>query len=114
MKEKIDLTILGGGLKGATLAGVLAQFLEFRVRLVEMHRLGGGASSTNHGRAHRGYWNFPKNSGAMVARNRASFQILKALPDVISSQFPANYCFESSERAWQFLEFCDFHELPSR
>lgn len=112
MLQKLHIAILGGGIRGTSLAALLSATGHFGVSIIEKSHIGAGTSSTNHGRLHLGTWNYRNNTDFVVARNLLSYELLKQLPDATSSTFWSYYCIESGQDISQFVKFCESHLIP--
>ena len=103
------IALLGLGIKGATIAAMLAASDVVKVIGIEPFEAGSGISSTNHGRFHSGTWNFDRNLPQTIIRNRISRQLMDQLSDVWESEVEGLYCIESDSRVFEFCNF--FHSL---
>lgn len=112
--QKLHIAILGGGIRGTSLAALLSATGCFGVSIIERSHIGAGASSTNHGRFHLGTWNYRNNTDITVARNWLSYQLLYQLPNATSSTSWSYYCIESEQDVSQFVDFCEKHYIPFR
>jgi L-2-hydroxyglutarate oxidase LhgO len=61
MGERQHVAILGGGIRGASIAGMLTATGNFDISVIERQAVAAGTTSTNHGRFHSGTWNYTEN-----------------------------------------------------
>lgn len=107
------IIVIGGGIRGASLAAFLTATDLFEIVLIEKDSVGsGGSSCTNHGRFHLGTWNYHTNSSDAVARFRLSSEIIKSFPNVLTTSKQGFYCIEDEADIEGFVHFCQTHNIP--
>lgn len=112
MKKR--LVVLGGGIKGAATSAVASLLEEFQVTLVELNRIGAGATATNNGRLHLGTmgWEKEKDRPDLVRRRLLASELVRDLPNVLISKRDALYCFEEEADAVDFRRFSTDNGIP--
>ena len=105
-KTEFSVAILGGGIRGAAIAALLAQARHCQVRLFEKERIAAGATSTNHGRLHSGTSLWRSEAPETVRRRWAGLQLLHRLSGVVLTRFESLHFIENSEDLATFEQFC--------
>lgn len=108
-----SVTILGGGIRGAAVAALLAQTQLCQVRLLERGRVAAGATSTNHGRLHSGtsLWRHP-DVVDIIQRRRAGCELIRTIPGVIGAEQTSLHLIEDAEDRQRFEQVCTNLSIP--
>ena len=105
-KTKIRVAIIGGGIKGCSLAALLTRDDRFNVKLFEARdKLAGGITSANHGRLHSGssLWKDYRYWGEM-SRRTSGAEALRKLG--FGTTLPPSVHFVSPRLADEFERAC--------
>jgi glycine/D-amino acid oxidase-like deaminating enzyme len=108
------IVVIGGGVKGASLAALLSACGEHDVLLVDRSNIGAGATCTNHGRLHLGTANWRREPLTRMRRRLKGSETWRLFPDALESSEPALYCFDTERDGEQFQAKCEAARIPIR
>lgn len=120
--DKPRVSVLGGGVRGCSIAALLAESGQFAVTLFEKQLIGSGITSLNHGRLHCGatLWHANANetsaekavrTAVIRKRLRGAELIRAALPDCFAQAQPALYLIHP-DLATAFRDACVQCDIP--
>lgn len=115
--------VLGGGIRGCSIAAILAESGHFAVTLLEAAAIGCGATSANHGRLHCGtsLWRGAPGESADEAARRASVVrrrllggvlIRQAMPDRFARALPSVHLVHP-DLGQPFRDACATYGIPA-
>ena len=116
------MCVLGGGVRGCSIAALLAESGYFDVKLLEKHSIGSGTTSVNHGRLHSGASLWRRDPGetseqeerraAIIRRRlRGAALIRQAMPDCFSRAKSGVHLIHP-ELTSAFIEACARYGIP--
>lgn len=119
LSGKMRAVVMGGGIKGAALAGWLSMSGKAEVVLLTRDKLGYGASVTNHGRIHCGTntWRTdlgdPLHEAITLPRAHAA-KYLQTIPGVCEFVDWGLQLIPEASEVERFERFCESLEIPCR
>lgn len=114
MQTAQRIVVIGGGVKGSSLAALLSACGEHDVLLVDRSNIGSGATCTNHGRLHLGTANWRREPLTRMRRRLKGSETWRLLPTALESAEPALYCFDTEQDGDQFRAKCAAAGIPTR
>jgi glycine/D-amino acid oxidase-like deaminating enzyme len=114
METAKRIVVIGGGVKGTSLAALLSACGEHDVLLVDRSNIGSGATCTNHGRLHLGTANWRREPLTRMRRRLKGSETWRLLPTALESAEPALYCFDTEQDGDQFRAKCDAAGIATR
>jgi glycine/D-amino acid oxidase-like deaminating enzyme len=120
--DKPRVSVLGGGVRGCSIAALLAESGQFSVTLFEKHLIGSGITSLNHGRLHCGATLWHANADetseekavrtAVIRKRLRGAELIRAsLPDCFAQVQPALYLIHH-DLATAFKDSCAQYGIP--
>src|SRR5262249_27002539 len=107
MKNAKRVIVIGGGIKGSSLAALLSACGGHEVLLVDRGNIGSGATCTNHRRLHLGTADWRREPVSRMRRRLKGSETWRLLPNALESSEPALYCFDSDHAGEQFQAKCE-------
>jgi glycine/D-amino acid oxidase-like deaminating enzyme len=101
------IVVIGGGVKGSSLAALLTACGEHDVLLVDRGNIGSGATCTNHGRLHLGTANWRREPLTRMRRRLKGSETWRLLPTALESSESALYCFDTDHTGDEFQRKCE-------
>src|SRR3954451_15410895 len=101
------IAVIGGGVKGSSVAALLSACGEHEVLLIDRGNIGSGATCTNHGRLHLGTANWRREPLSRMRRRLKGSETWRLLPTALESSEPALYCFDSEDAGEKFRAKCE-------